>query len=129
MGVHYVDIEKNLKRFRIITSGNNMREEPYESVDQVNPKDVAKRIDEFQGCIYRGFIEINRVPGNFHFSCHGNHDYLVDALYGANKRIDYSHVIKDLFFGEEETTETLQQQGRFTRGINMINPLKGISTI
>ncbi len=32
---------------------------------------ITKDINEKKGCRMKGFFEIDRVPGNFHFSCHG----------------------------------------------------------
>ena len=32
---------------------------------------IVADIEEKKGCRMKGFFEIDRVPGNFHFSCHG----------------------------------------------------------
>lgn len=46
------------------------------------PKRLEKLIQDFagnKGCRMKGWFEIDRVPGNFHFSCHGYSD-LFQAL-------------------------------------------------
>ena len=67
----------------------------------------------------KGWFEIDRVPGNFHFSCHGYGDvmqeFLNDGGYSnhylivgdAHKMIDMSHIIHTMYFGEiQENSNT-----------------------
>jgi hypothetical protein len=37
--------------------------------DKINR--IIEDINNKKGCRMKGFFEIDRVPGNFHFSCHG----------------------------------------------------------
>lgn len=43
--------------------------------DHMNDEQKLQRIitdiNNKKGCRMKGFFEIDRVPGNFHFSCHG----------------------------------------------------------
>lgn len=60
----------------------------------------------------KGFFEIDRVPGNFHFSCHG-YGSIIHRLVNQGYRKDYlnegmldmSHHIYELRFGEEKSDE------------------------
>lgn len=50
-----------------------------------------------EGCRVRGFVMVNKVPGNFHVSSHGLEGVVMQYLGGT---IDVQHTIHELFFGE-----------------------------
>lgn len=66
--VHLVNIEDNLQKIVIpdmaIYSDARLN-------DDQRLQQVIKQLKEQKGCRMKGFFEIDRVPGNFHFSCHG----------------------------------------------------------
>ncbi|RKO97708.1 hypothetical protein CXG81DRAFT_15256 [Caulochytrium protostelioides] len=77
---------------------------------------IAEQQDE--GCNIHGHIEVNKVPGNFHFapgkSFQQNHMHVHDLhAYHAGSQFDFTHTIHQLSFGKED--------------VNRINPLDGVS--
>lgn len=66
--LHLVNIDMNLVKYSqpdmLIYNDKQM------SDDQKFDR-IIKDIQEKKGCRVKGFFEIDRVPGNFHFSCHG----------------------------------------------------------
>jgi hypothetical protein len=50
-----------------------------------------------EGCRVRGYVMVNKVPGNFHVSSHGLESLVMQFLGGT---IDVQHTIHELFFGE-----------------------------
>jgi hypothetical protein len=41
---------------------------------------IIEDYKEKKGCRMAGSFEVDRVPGNFHFSCHGYADIIQEAL-------------------------------------------------
>lgn len=46
-----------------------------------------------------GYVEINRVPGNFHISTHAYGDIMMGLAYDGYK-FDYSYKINHISFGK-----------------------------
>ena len=59
---------------------------------------IKKELKENQGCRIAGFIEVVRVPGNFHISHHAFGD-LLNALNAEEIYLDNSFRINHLSFG------------------------------
>jgi hypothetical protein len=53
-----------------------------------------------EGCQMVGSVIINKVPGNFHISTHAFGD-VVQKLYLNGHRLDFSHTINHLSFGDD----------------------------
>jgi len=48
----------------------------------------------------KGFFEIDRVPGNFHFSSHGYNRIIPQLVNSGYRMFDMSHHIYTLRFGD-----------------------------
>jgi len=68
-----------------------------------------------------GNLFVNKVPGNFHISTHSYHSIITQAIGGDTKRIDLSHKINHLSFGEQDKMEIIY--GKFSEGV--LSPLDG----
>lgn len=51
-----------------------------------------------EGCKLRGYVFINKVPGNFHISGH-HYPQVFQHLYLTGHRLDFTHKINHLSFG------------------------------
>ena len=67
---------------------------------------VMKDLSGKKGCRMKGSFDIDRVPGNFHFSCHAYGTFVHKLVnHGYSNTIDYlgmldmSHHIHQLRFG------------------------------
>lgn len=49
---------------------------------------IIEDINNKKGCRMKGFFEIDRVPGNFHFSCHG-YGSIIHRLVNQGYRNNY----------------------------------------
>lgn len=68
--VHEVNVGKTILKYEI-PSGNMY----IETEDREEKKRrIQNDFNANKGCRMRGWFEIDRVPGNFHFSCHGYAD-------------------------------------------------------
>ena len=62
---------------------------------------TAKRqLQDKEGCQMEGEVKLHKVPGNFHISSHDAPDVVVSLVREAFK-IDYSHTINHLSFGDK----------------------------
>jgi Endoplasmic Reticulum-Golgi Intermediate Compartment (ERGIC) len=66
--VHLVNVMDNLKK---ISLPEQQEYKDDHMSDQEKLNKVIEDINAKRGCRMKGFFEIDRVPGNFHFSCHG----------------------------------------------------------
>ena len=71
------------------------------SAEQLELKTVVESLEERLGCRVQGKIEIYKVPGNFRFTTLGHNQALLTALMASGHRLDFSHRIKKLQFGED----------------------------
>jgi hypothetical protein len=55
--------------------------------DEQKMERIINDIKEKKGCRMQGFFEIDRVPGNFHFSCHA-YGNLIHRLVNQGYRKD-----------------------------------------
>ena len=84
--VHEVNIGDTIKKY-VLPEGTLFNE----TSDRAEKR---KRIEtDFRsdkGCRMKGWFEIDRVPGNFHFSCHGYGDVMQEFLNdgGYRKKCD-----------------------------------------
>lgn len=68
---------------------------------------TIKALDEKEGCNVEGTVIINKVPGNFHLSTHAFGD-VVQRLYMGGRRLDFTHTIKHLSFGDDDVMKTIE---------------------
>lgn len=55
----------------------------FEETSDYNQKKrrISEDFKSDKGCRMKGWFEIDRVPGNFHFSCHGYSDVITEFLH------------------------------------------------
>ena len=58
-------------------------------------------LNDNEGCLLAGTVIINKVPGNFHVSTHAFGE-VVQKLYMTGRKLDFSHVINHLSFGNDQ---------------------------
>lgn len=66
--VHKVNIGETVKKYEM--PGNIL----YNDKNMTHDEKKARILSDFKGgkgCRMTGWFEVDRVPGNFHFSCHG----------------------------------------------------------
>jgi len=56
-----------------------------------------------------GYIEINRVPGNFHISTHAYNDIVMGLSFEGFK-FDYTYLINHISFGKMQSFEYLKKE-------------------
>lgn len=68
-----------------------------------------KAFSDKEGCRVKGHFFVNKVPGNFHISCHAFSGVL-NKVFNDNKltTIDLSHKINHLSFGERTDIQRIQ---------------------
>jgi hypothetical protein len=71
--VHDVNIRQGLTRH--IVPGGEVYDDSGMAHDQI-AINVRKQFDDKTGCRVIGQFEIDRVPGNFHFSTHGYNNHV-----------------------------------------------------
>ena len=68
-----------------------------------------------EGCLVEGTVIINKVPGNFHLSTHAFGE-VIQKLYMTGHRLDFSHTINHLSFGND--TQMKQIQSKYDEKFN-----------
>ncbi|KAM3129993.1 Endoplasmic reticulum-Golgi intermediate compartment protein 2 [Paramecium bursaria] len=121
MGSEEINLKGEVVRTRI---KQNVSLEILTSNEEPNLQRARQAFKDGEGCDIKGYIILNRVPGNFHISSHPYGMQLQDILpYAGLSTFDLSHHIKHLSFGEQKDLHQIRQ--RFKQGI--LNPLDGIS--
>ena len=95
LGRHEMGVSNTLKKTRL---------SPANGVDEIGEfiegkHDANREFPQMknEGCRVRGYVMVNKVPGNFHVSSHGLEGLVMQYLGGT---IDVQHTIHELFFGE-----------------------------
>ena len=83
---------------------------------------VREELDQKMGCQMQGYVQINRVPGNFHISTHAYGDIVI-ALQMQGYVFDFSYKINHVSFGKQEDMTEIQK--RFYN-LGILNPLDGM---
>jgi len=126
MGSHHVNVGGNLLKRRMDASGKTF-EDFHDST--TNVPDWGRLKEAFtkqEGCHLMGSIEVNKVPGNFHVSCHAYQHFLTEIVQHNNgQTIDLSHQINHISFGSDEDLKEIKK--KFNRGV--LNPLDGVKVI
>jgi endoplasmic reticulum-Golgi intermediate compartment protein 1 len=71
LGHHSVGVEDNLLKSRINKNGKKIKGKLERDEDS-----VRKAVDEGEGCRLEGFLDVAKVPGDFHLSYHAHRDLL-----------------------------------------------------
>lgn len=66
-------------------------------------------MNDQEGCLVEGTVVINKVPGNFHLSTHAYGD-VVQQLYMSGKRLDFTHKINHLSFGDDKQMKEITKR-------------------
>jgi endoplasmic reticulum-Golgi intermediate compartment protein 3 len=77
-----------------------------------------------EGCRMEGTVKIHKVPGNFHISHHAYWNTM-ERLYSSGKRIDFTHKINNISFGDKAAAKIMQS--RFSE--NMRGDLDNTSNV
>lgn len=70
---------------------------------------TVEAIKNKEGCQIEGEVQLHKVPGNFHLS---SHDYpkVFERLLMNNYRIDFSHTLNHLSFGDMKESTIIERQ-------------------
>lgn len=94
--------------------------------DQSNQLNLQRAVQAFnnkEGCQLKGFILINRVPGNFHISAHAFGAILPTLFQQAKIQfLDLQHKVNHISFGEQNDLKDIKK--KFSQGV--LNPLDGV---
>jgi hypothetical protein len=108
IGSHVMDIKENLEKVRMGKDNNKIVGTfiPYKT------ELLEKSIKDEEGCYIKGFIPINKVPGDIHISFHNFREvweYLKNNLDNNNlfKRLKLNHKLLSLSFGDKEITQQI----------------------
>ena len=104
MGTHIVDVAGQLFKKRLSQSGEVLSEQNV--LDNIQNRydmleKVREELDQKMGCQMQGYVQINRVPGNFHISTHAYGDIVI-ALQMQGYVFDFSYKINHVSFGKQE---------------------------
>ena len=72
-------------------------------------QDTLDALEAGEGCKLSGFVFINKVPGNFHISMH-HYPAAYQRLIMRGMKIDFSHKINHLSFGNLEHIDIIHQE-------------------
>ena len=117
MGTHVANIQGTIQKERLGPQGELLPADDSSITAQL----FKDQLNSKEGCRMFGNLFVNKVPGNFHISTHSYHSIITTAIGGDTKRIDLSHKINHLSFGETEQLELIQK--KFDDGV--IAPLDG----
>mmetsp|Transcript_21593 Transcript_21593/g.39490 ORF Transcript_21593/g.39490 Transcript_21593/m.39490 type:complete len:334 (+) Transcript_21593:85-1086(+) len=124
IGTHIINVEGSMKKQRISADGADLGDEDLLSGGSKFDSDGIKRqLDRKEGCRLHGFIRVNKVPGNFHISSHAFHEHIHTVTGGDFGRLDLSHKISHLSFGDNADLSNIRTS--FSEGV--LSPLDGFS--
>lgn len=104
LGNSVADYYGELHKHRLTESGRDLGVESWQekNVARTEVRDrTQKELDEKQGCRFEGYIELNRVPGNFHISTYAFAD-MIQSLEQKGYHFDNSFTINHVSFGEKK---------------------------
>ena len=128
LGRHEVNVDGHGSKVRIVAdkvSGANVLEGGYRVV---GPFDIEAGVSRFtdeqlkemgstEGCNLNGYVEVHKVPGNFHVSSHGLQHLVTKYMPGG--QINVAHTIHHMHFGDTELHPDHTYEG-------VLNPLNGV---
>jgi hypothetical protein len=140
MGTHILNIEGSLTKSRLDRTGRVISEEVIHKNPNSSPHDhehdhdtemnqeeyekIKQEVIAKEGCRVRGYIVVNKVPGNFHVSSHAFGPQIQKLASEGHFTFDVSHKVNHISFGDYKDLKyikrTFVQHGE-------INPLDGSS--
>lgn len=133
MGVHSVNLEGDLMKYKLDSKGNSIGQEPYFSKKikveghdhahfaQPDYEQVKKQLVNNEGCRLKGFFYVNKVPGNFHISSHAFAPTIQRLAQDNLLTIDVNHKVNHLSFGNDNELRKIKKL--FKQGL--LNTLDG----
>jgi len=141
MGSHEVDAHGNLFKERLTSKGDFIAREEIKnshygasstltrhfsySYDNGDVYRIRNMIHSGEGCRVKGFVKVNKVPGNVHLSTY-SHSYLFGSLYQETRNMNISHKINHVSFGVDEDIGYIQKH---FKGTGIVSPLDGVSQV
>jgi len=126
MGSHMVNVGNTLKKIRqnyqkgqtdVVSSATS-------NVNIKNPIERAqKAFEDGEGCSLKGFINVNKVPGNFHVGHHAFNEIIMVL----QKSINLTHSINHLSFGKKRYVTSIKN--KFQKNIGELMPLNKYSEV
>lgn len=135
MGSHEVDAHGNLWKERLTSRGDVIGREEIKnshygasstltrhfsfgySNDDIER--IRNMIHSGEGCRVKGFVRVNKVPGNVHLSTY-SHSYLFGSLYQETRNLNISHTINHFSYGPSVDVSYIQQH---FAGTGVVSPL------
>ncbi|CAE7604901.1 ergic3 [Symbiodinium necroappetens] len=141
MGSHEVDAHGNLFKDRLTSKGDLIGTQEIKSshfgasstlsrhyslgYGNQDVDALRKSINSGEGCRIRGFVKVNKVPGNLHLSTY-SHSFLFGSLYQETKNLNISHKVNHISFGVD--TDITYVKSNF-QGTGIVSPLDGVVQI
>jgi hypothetical protein len=124
IGTHIVNVEGSMKKQRIGNDGSSLGDEDaLASGVKFDADAIRKQLERSEGCRMHGYIRVNKVPGNFHISSHAFHEHIHGIVGGDFSRLDLSHQITHLSFGDNADLSSIRTS--FSEGV--LSPLDEFS--
>lgn len=121
MMTHVLDVGGALKKYRLSSNGVQISDTPLEQDHHnVDIEDLKRAKDAGESCNLAGYIQVNRVPGNFHISTHAYNQYV--AMLGMHD-LNLTHTINHLSFGPKYEVKRVQK--KFKKHAGELTPLDG----
>eukprot|EP00933_Yihiella_yeosuensis_P036654 TRINITY_DN3040_c0_g1_i1.p1 TRINITY_DN3040_c0_g1~~TRINITY_DN3040_c0_g1_i1.p1 ORF type:complete len:365 (-),score=42.67 TRINITY_DN3040_c0_g1_i1:392-1486(-) len=141
MGSHEVDAHGHLFKERLTSKGDYIATEEIKtshfgasstlsrhfSFDYGN-QDIDRiktMLHSGEGCRIKGYVKVNRVPGNVHLSTY-SHSFMFGSLYQETKNLNVSHTINHISFGVDSDISYVTKK---LKGTGVVNPLDGVTQI
>lgn len=115
-GVHVVNIEGRLHKHPLDKDGikhgdfHNALDKSGEVDEEETLKRAKEGLKAGEGCEIEGTVKIHKVPGNFHISHHAYFDVMQRLLNERRKRLDFTHKINSLSFGNSKSRKVIQNR-------------------
>ena len=101
---HILDYQDTLKKIRISKTGQVIEEDFQRTISE-----LIKAIDEGEGCQISGFINVAKVPGNFHVSLHVGHELLHSLPRDYLAKLKFNHILNHLSIGSDDTSKLIEE--------------------
>jgi len=134
MGTHILNIGGTLTKSRLDSNGKMISSEVLEAnkdgahddhdeghFDPSQYEKAKNSIKNKEGCNVKGYIVVNKVPGNFHISSHAYGSIIQRLASDGLFTFDVSHKINHLSFGEDKDIKYIKKS--FGENHGVLNPL------
>lgn len=101
LGVHRTNIDAHIIKRRVSKKYPNLSLPP---ILPYKTEELLRMINDDEGCVIEGFVEVNKVPGNIHISYHPFRnvwDFLVESQPEEFKKLRLVHKMNYMFFGDK----------------------------